>query len=168
MAVPHNDKRRGLAAKIKPRKKRVRSAFQIAALVYRWNGDQLEVLLVTSRETRRWILPKGWPIPGKTAAATAEQEAYEEAGVFGHAMKKPIGRYAAIKRIGEASLPCEVEVYPVQFVKQKLKWKERGERICRWLPAAEAAEMVAEPELAAIIRNSADETRRAVKASRSA
>jgi 8-oxo-dGTP pyrophosphatase MutT (NUDIX family) len=157
-----------LAARVEAPKKRVRAGFQIAALVYRWRADQLEVLLVTSRETRRWILPKGWPVPGKSAPATAEQEADEEAGIFGHAVKKPIGRYAAIKRIGETSLPCEVEVYPLHFVKQKLKWKERGERACHWLLAEEAAAKVAELELAAIIRSFADEMHRQIKVPRSA
>jgi 8-oxo-dGTP pyrophosphatase MutT (NUDIX family) len=161
-------KRGDLAGRSEARKKRVKSAFQIAALVYRWQNDQLEFLLVTSRETRRWILPKGWPIPGKTAAATAAQEADEEAGVFGHVVKKPIGRYPAFKRIGETALPCEVEVYPLQFVKQKQKWKERGERACRWLPADEAAATVAEPELAAIMRDFAEEMRRPAKMPRSA
>lgn len=167
-ASNHEQKRRRLLARIEPKKKRVKSAFQIAALVYRWNTDQLEILLVTSRETQRWILPKGWPIPGKTSAATAEQEANEEAGIFGHAAKKPLGRFSTIKRIGELSLPCEVEVYPLQFVKQKQRWKERGERICRWLPIDEAVEMISEPDLAALIRRFADDAQQPAKVSRSA
>ncbi len=65
-------------------------------------------------------------------------------------------------------LPCEVEVYPLQFVKQKQKWKERGERISHWLPAEEAAATVVEPELAAIIRSFADDMRRPAKVRRSA
>ena len=154
---------------IEAKKKRIRNPFQIAALVYRWQADELEVLLVTSRETRRWILPKGWPVSGKTAAATAEQEADEEAGIFGRAGKKPLGRYAAIKQIGEISLVCEVEVYPLHFAKQKQKWKERGERVCRWLAAEEAAATIAEPDLASIIRDFAEEMRPTpVKVSRSA
>jgi 8-oxo-dGTP pyrophosphatase MutT (NUDIX family) len=154
---------------IDPKKKRIRNAFQIAALVYREHAHELEILLVTSRETRRWILPKGWPVSGKTAAATAEQEADEEAGILGHAGKKPLGRYAAIKQIGEISLACEVEVYPLHFAKQKQKWKERGERLCRWLPAEEAATTIAEPDLASIIRGFAEEMRpQPAKISRSA
>lgn len=168
MAAHHNYKRTVLAARVAVPKKRVRSAFQIAALVYRWNANELEILLVTSRETRRWILPKGWPISGKTASATAAREADEEAGILGHAMKKPLGRYSSIKRIGETALPAEVEVYALHFVKQKQKWKERGERICLWLPAAVAAETVVEPELAAIIRAFADEIPHVEKASLSA
>jgi 8-oxo-dGTP pyrophosphatase MutT (NUDIX family) len=168
LAVPHGSKRAVLPAKLEAPKKRMRRAFQIAALVHRWNANELEVLLVTSRETRRWILPKGWPIDGKTAPATAEQEAQEEAGVVGHAMKKPLGRYSAIKRIGETVLPCELEVYAVQFVKQKQKWKERGERSCVWLPAAVAADTVAEPELAEIIRSFAEDMQRNATISRSA
>lgn len=168
MTPPHHVKRGRLAGKIEVHKKRLRRAFQIAALVYRWSGDELEILLVTSRETQRWILPKGWPIPGKTAAATAAQEAAEEAGIIGHVIKKPLGRYSSTKRIGETALPAEVEVYALQFVKQKQKWKERGERSTRWLPAGAAAETVAEPELATVIRAFAEEMKQAAKASRSA
>lgn len=169
MAAPRSYKHTVLAVRVGAPKKRVRSAFQIAALVYRWNaGNELEILLVTSRETRRWILPKGWPMTGKTGAATAAREADEEAGILGHAMKKPLGRYSSIKRIGETALPSEVEVYALHFVKQKQKWKERGERICLWLPAAEAAETVAEPDLAAIIKTFIDDIQSAEKAARSA
>lgn len=153
-------KRNGVAARIEPRKRLPSRVLQVAALAYRWNGDTLEVLLVTSRESRRWILPKGWPVPGKTAAASAAQEAEEEAGIVGHVTKKPIGRYSAVKRMGEASLPCDVDVYPLQFVKQKQKWKERGERACRWLSVAQAEEAIAEPELATLIRDFAQEIRR--------
>ncbi len=165
----HQDYKRALSkGGAEVAKKRVRNAFQIATLVYRWNVDELEILLITSRETRRWILPKGWPMAGKTAAATAAREAEEEAGILGHVMKRPLGRYASIKRIGEMALPSEVEVYALHFVKQKQKWKERGQRICRWLAAAEAAESVAEPELAAIIRDFAEDMRRAEKTAQSA
>ncbi len=163
-----NLKRNGVAARIEPRKKRPSRVFQIAALVYRWNSDALEVLLVTSRESRRWILPKGWPVAGKTPAASAAQEADEEAGILGHVMKKPIGCYSAVKRIGEASLPCDVEVYPLEFVKQKQKWKERGERACRWLPIEEAEKAIAEPALAALIHDFAQDMRSAAHIPQSA
>jgi 8-oxo-dGTP pyrophosphatase MutT (NUDIX family) len=161
-------KRNNVAARIEPRKRLPARAYQIAALVYRWNGDMLEVLLVTSRESRRWILPKGWPVAGKSLSASAAQEAEEEAGVLGHVMKKSIGCYAAVKRIGETVLPCDVEVYPLEFVKQKQKWKERRERACRWLPIDEAWEAIAEPGLAAIVRDFAHEMRRATPMPQSA
>jgi 8-oxo-dGTP pyrophosphatase MutT (NUDIX family) len=167
LAMRHS-KRNNLTARIEPRKRLPARVNQIAALVYRWNGDVLEVLLVTSRESRRWILPKGWPVAGKTPAASAAQEADEEAGILGHVMKKPIGRYSAVKRIGEAALPCDVEVYPLEFAKQKQKWKERGERACRWLPIDEAEEAIAEPELAALIHDFAHEMRGPARISQSA
>lgn len=168
MKAQRTYKRGKLADRKEPRKKRVRNAFQIAALVYRWNRDRLEILLVTSRVARRWILPKGWPIDRKTPAATAMQEAEEEAGVIGHAAKKPIGRYTSIKKIGEAELTCEVEVYPLEFLKQKLKWKERGERVSRWLAPDQAVAALAEPELAAIIRGFAADMHQPDKVRRSA
>lgn len=168
MSVHHNSQRSGAIGRVDATKKRAKPAFQIAALVYRGNGKGLEILLVTSRETHRWILPKGWPIAGKTPAMTAEREAEEEAGIFGHAAKKPLGRYSAVKRIGETVLPCEIEVYALRFTKQKPKWKERGQRDCQWLPVAEAAETVAEPELAAIIRGFAVHMRPSETLSRTA
>jgi 8-oxo-dGTP pyrophosphatase MutT (NUDIX family) len=57
---------------------------QYAALPYRARGkSELEVMLVTSRGSRRWIIPKGWPKRGIPAHDTAAKEAFEEAGVIG-------------------------------------------------------------------------------------
>ena len=88
------------------------SGIQYAALPYRVAGGRLQVLLVTSRRTRRWIVPKGWPVEGMPASACAALEALEEAGVKGEVQKTPIGHYRYVKHHkNRASEPCQVEVY---------------------------------------------------------
>lgn len=135
---------------------------QYAALPFVVSENQVRILLVTSRETRRWIIPKGWPIRGLAGHEVAEREAAEEAGVSGQTGKQPIGHFSYRKKLHYfSSVDCLVEVYALQVEKQKLHWRERAQRQIVWVPAAEAAEMVNEPELARIIRdfqglNSAD------------
>jgi 8-oxo-dGTP pyrophosphatase MutT (NUDIX family) len=128
---------------------------QYAALPYRQRGDgSLEVMLVTSRETRRWVIPKGWPMKGRKPHASAAREALEEAGLIGKVGKKPIGTYRYDKRLkgGEAT-PCAVEVFPLEVKSQRKRWPEQKERSVRWFARDEAAEAVQESELRAIIRS---------------
>jgi 8-oxo-dGTP pyrophosphatase MutT (NUDIX family) len=108
---------------------------QYAALPYRSTGE-LEVLLVTSRETGRWVIPKGWPMKGKTGSAAAAREADEEAGVSGEIASKPLGVY-----------------YPLRVTKQAEDWPERGQRSIRWFPWREAASVVHEDGLARLIES---------------
>lgn len=125
---------------------------QYAALPFR-RLHGLEVLLVSSRETRRWVLPKGWPIKGLKPHASAAREAFEEAGVEGKVSKTPIGRYRYDKRLADGStVPCEVEVYPLEVVRQKAAWPEKGQRATRWFTPREAATAVVEPGLADLFR----------------
>jgi 8-oxo-dGTP pyrophosphatase MutT (NUDIX family) len=125
---------------------------QVAALPFRIRNGRLEVLLVTSRETKRWLIPKGWPIKGKKAYKAAAQEAMEEAGVKGSISQKAIGHYDYWKRRAEHFDLCRVEVYPLEVSKQLKKWPEKGERDLRWFEVEEAAQQVLEPALAAVIR----------------
>ena len=127
---------------------------QFAALPYVRNGDGLSVLLLTSRETRRWVIPKGWPMKKRTGFETAEIEARQEAGVTGAVSRTPIGVYTYRKRLHVfSSVICEVEVYPLAVSEQKMKWRERAVRQLVWVSPQEAAERVDEPELAALIRD---------------
>lgn len=84
---------------------------QVAALCVRTIGDTTNVLLITSRDTGRWVLPKGWPIDGMSAAQAAAQEAWEEAGVIPVAVDETaIGQYEYVKGLntgGEATVPNE-------------------------------------------------------------
>jgi 8-oxo-dGTP pyrophosphatase MutT (NUDIX family) len=122
-------------------------------LPYRSTGE-LEVLLVTSRETGRWVIPKGWPMKGKTGSAAAAREADEEAGVSGEIASKPLGVYEYMKflRSGEGQ-PCKVRVYPLRVTKQAEDWPERGQRSIRWFPWREAASVVHEDGLARLIES---------------
>ena len=127
---------------------------QIAALPYRiGNEGALEVLLVTSRETGRWIIPKGWPMKNKKPHKAAAQEAVEEAGVKGTVASTPVGRYRYWKRRTRDFVLCEVNVYPLEVSKQLKTWPERGQRDVRWFTPDEAALHIDEPELAALVRD---------------
>ena len=124
---------------------------QVAALAYRKHGRGVDVLLITSRETKRWIIPKGWPMKGKKDWNAAAREAFEEAGVEGKMGKKSIGIYHYVKRKLSGDLDCKVIVYPLE-VKNELKvWPEKAERKRRWFSAEAAAAVVTDDGLDAII-----------------
>jgi 8-oxo-dGTP pyrophosphatase MutT (NUDIX family) len=139
-------------AKASRRPSMIKPRIQCGALAFRGDAS-LEVLLVTSRGKGRWVIPKGWPMRGRTRHAAAAIEALEEAGVVGEIGRKPLGDYDAVKVLdnGEA-IPCRVEVYPLRFVEQKTRWREQGQRVVRWFPWEAAAAAVTEPGLARIIR----------------
>ena len=125
---------------------------QVAALPWRRRGGVLEICLVTTRETKRWTIPKGWPIKGLTAAASAAREAEEEAGLKGTIAKKPTGSFTYWKRRETRFDLLTVDVYPLEVTKIRKSWKEKAERQLRWASPEEAAEAVDEPELVAILR----------------
>ncbi|KNG94840.1 NUDIX hydrolase [Pseudaestuariivita atlantica] len=127
---------------------------QICALCYRVEQGKTRVLLVTSRQTRRWILPKGWPIDGLTPAQTAATEAWEEAGVRGKAMDQRIGLISYLKDSDSPNeLPCIGLVYPVKVKKIASIFPERKERQRKWLSPKKAAARVNAPDLAALLRS---------------
>ena len=124
---------------------------QYAALPFR-HGDGLEILLISSRETRRWVIPKGWPMRGRKPYAVAEREAWEEAGVKGRIARRPLGLYRYVKRLSNgAPLQCAVRVYPMLVERQRGRWPEQDQRTVQWFPADEAALAVDEPELKSLI-----------------
>lgn len=125
---------------------------QYAALPWR-RAQGIEILLITSRETRRWVIPKGWPVPGHAAAESAVQEAYEEAGVRGQMTAKAIGQYGYNKRLrGGGKKRFRVDVFAMEVTEVLDLWPEAHERTRQWLLPHEAAAQVNEPELAALIR----------------
>ncbi|MCO6417073.1 NUDIX hydrolase [Siccirubricoccus sp. KC 17139] len=127
------------------RKHRSRQGRQCAALPLRERDGTIQVLLVTSRETRRWVLPKGWTEAANRAAEQAAVEAFEEAGIRGDIAPTPIGSYDYEKRIGKhRSLPCRVEVFPMRVAELLEDWPERAERERRWFSLTEAAQAVEE------------------------
>ena len=115
-------------------------------------GGGMEILLITSRETRRWVIPKGWPMKGLAPGMAAAREAFEEAGVEGYATLGEIGAYAYDKRLRSGRLqPVAVGVFALQVSVERDDWPERHEREKLWAPPAEAAALVDEPELKALI-----------------
>ncbi len=126
------------------------SRVQVAALCWR-TAPVLEILLVTSLRTRRWILPKGWPQDGLSLAQSAASEALEEAGVMGEIAAEPVGRYHYLKEKSGSALPCAVEVFPLFVTGQRPSWAEQGARQVLWLPAERAAAKVAETGLRRIL-----------------
>lgn len=128
---------------------------QVAALCCRQAGAGEEVLLITSRGSGRWIVPKGWPMAGKTAAQTALCEAWEEAGVrAARTDETPIGTYTYEKGLDSGyEVPVEVEVYRLSVEGLADSFPEAGQRRRKWVGPSEAADMVAEPELKAILRD---------------
>ena len=122
---------------------------QFAALCYDSEGPGKKVLLISSRGTGRWILPKGWPIEGLESPEAALQEAWEEAGVRrGETSPKPLGSYGYDKILpGDWSVPVRTTVYPVRVLELSDDYPEADQRARRWVSTTEAAEMVDEPEL---------------------
>ncbi len=126
---------------------------QYGALAWRYTVAGREILLISSRDTGRWVIPKGWPIAGLSPSQAAAREAFEEAGLGGQISKKPIGNFEYSKRLDNGSvLPCKVDVYSLEQMIQHQTWPEQGQRRMQWFPVAEAANAVQEPELKAIIR----------------
>lgn len=127
---------------------------QIAAMPIRRLADgSMEILLVTSRTTHRWIVPKGWPIKGLTAPEAAAREAFEEAGVVGRIVPEPAGSYIYWKRMSDHFALCEVTLYLLEVERQLPSWAEQGQRQVQWFQPDDAADLVDEPELATAIRN---------------
>lgn len=131
---------------------------QVAALVYRNTPSSTEILLITSRGTGRWVIPKGWPKAGKALHEMAVREAFEEAGVRGTANPDPIGQFDYMKYdLPPEAIPSfTVNVYAVEFERMAKKWPERGQRISEWVSPYEAAKRVDEPELKKLLLNLPD------------
>lgn len=124
---------------------------QFAALCYRFKDERLQICLVTSRRSGRWIVPKGWPMDGETPADAAATEAFEEAGLRGQIGNRPIGVFSYYKVLSEDELPCIAVVYPMKVKKMLNNWPERKERSRKWFSRKRAATLVDDPELRAII-----------------
>ena len=123
---------------------------QVAALPWRREADgSIAVLLITSRANGKWMLPKGWPMKGLTDAASARQEALEEAGVEGDVSTQALGSYRYSKLFGNgASVPGQALIFPLAVTRERKDWKEKGQRQRRWMSPEEAAQRAHEPDLA--------------------
>jgi 8-oxo-dGTP pyrophosphatase MutT (NUDIX family) len=120
----------------------------------RASADGIEVLLITSRETRRWVPPRGNAIPGLRPYESAAQEAFEEAGVRGGVQPQEIGTYRYGKRARDGRVtPALVHLYPMLVTEEAESWPERSQRERRWFAPDAAAALVDEPDLADLIRD---------------
>ncbi|MER9052981.1 NUDIX hydrolase [Mesorhizobium sp. M0213] len=127
---------------------------QVAAIPFRLNehGD-VEVMLVTSRTTKRFIVPKGWPMKGKSSRKAATIEAQEEAGVLGKTLKQPAGTYCYWKRLANRFVRVDVVVYLLEVTEELADWEESKRRQRAWLAPADAAVLIDEPDLSTLVRN---------------
>lgn len=127
---------------------------QFAALCWRVKNRKIQVLLITSRGSKRWIIPKGWPMDERTPGQSALIEAWEEAGVIGTADERPLGLYSYEKMLNDdIGLPCVAMVYAVRVKSLARDWPERGQRRRSWMGRKKASRLVGEPELARILRD---------------
>ncbi len=126
---------------------------QYAALPYRQRQDgEVQVRLITSRETRRWVIPKGWPMKGLAPHKAAAREAFEEAGLLGSTSRNALGMYTYDKRVSpQRSVTCDVMVFPMRVKRYLKNWPERSQRIGFWFTIESAAAAVQEEELLDLI-----------------
>ncbi len=126
---------------------------QFAAMCTRQTETGMEILLITSRDTGRWVIPKGWPIDGLDGAETAAQEAWEEAGVRSEAVRKePVGHYTYDKILKDGSAqPVLTTVYHVTVAELSEDFPEADQRTRNWVSPETAATLVAEPELQSLL-----------------
>ena len=130
-----------------------RPAEQIAALPITWTkSGKIRVLMVTSRDTGRWVMPKGWAMAGHKPWNAAAIEALEEAGAEGRVLRAAIGEYGYDKILDDGSRrSCRVRVYPMVVDRLKRRWKERDQRTRRWFTPKAASRSVNEPDLADLL-----------------
>ena len=125
---------------------------QFAALCYRVRKGKLQILLITSRGSGRWIVPKGWPMHGKTPAQSATIEAWEEAGVRGTSDGRCLGIFSFSKETSDlGELPCVAMVFAVEVAALEKDYPEAKQRDRVWMSPKKAAKLVDEPELARIL-----------------
>ena len=157
--MPADARNRGLAnlTKVTSQLLKGQVIAQYAAICVRQSSsgkDTLEILLITSRESGRWVIPKGWGMPKKRPHEVAAQEAWEEAGVHGRVKKKPAGYYTYVKKLKSGEIvPSLVQVHLLKVTNLSRDYPETGQRELRWFRPEEAAAAVDEPELKSLLRN---------------
>lgn len=125
---------------------------QSGALCWRMRGAKPEILLITSRDTGRWVIPKGWPMKSLSLAESAAVEAWEEAGVKAEKSAEPVGFFQYLKGLGaNLSVPCQVEVFALRVDRLAERYPEKGQRRRKWFAPEKAAKKVGEPELRKLI-----------------
>ncbi len=125
---------------------------QFGALGYRIQRGKVQVLLITSRTNKRWVLPKGWPVDGATPIEAALREAHEEAGIEGKVTGNCVGIYSRTKSLGKKKdLPCIVAIYPLKVTRLLSDYPEKSQRKRKWFSLKKAAAAIDQPELRQIV-----------------
>ena len=125
---------------------------QVAALPYRDGEDGLEILVITSRRTKRLVIPKGWPMRGIKDARAAAIEAREEAGVAGKIGTRPLGSFDYLKQVGSDPIKVTTSVFPLRVCTIRSSWKEKRQRKRKWMPIEQAAKELDDVGLRALIQ----------------
>jgi 8-oxo-dGTP pyrophosphatase MutT (NUDIX family) len=134
---------------------------QTGALPWRIGADRKpEVLLVTGRRSAKWMIPKGWPMLGKSLAVAAQIEAFEEAGVEGTVDPQPLGTLAHLKRTAFGSIRAEIVVHALKVDQELAEWPEKEERKRRWFAVKEAVAQVDSSDLRELIASFAKRLQR--------
>ena len=129
-------------------------AKQYAALPYTLEAGQIKVMLITSRETGRWVIPKGWPKRGVEPYRLAALEAFEEAGLRGRISEKALGHFRYEKSMDDGStVKCDVGVFPLLVEDQANDWPEKDERSYKWTAISKAVDLVDDSGLAKLLRD---------------
>ncbi len=128
-------------------------AKQYAALPYMFDAGRLKVMLITSRDTGRWVIPKGWPKTGLSPHQLAALEAFEEAGLRGKISNVAVGHFQYRKLMDDGSkVQCDVGVYPLLVESQENDWPQKAERDWKWAELSKAANLVDDSGLADLLR----------------
>lgn len=126
---------------------------QTGALPWRITASATEVLLVTGRNSGRWMIPKGWSMRGKSLADAAAQEAFEEAGVQGTIDASPLGTFRHVKRhLLVGPLEVSIVVHALAVESELPVWPEQAQRKRKWFGVEEAASVVRSKALGELIR----------------
>lgn len=125
---------------------------QVAAIPIRWTSGRAEVLLVTTRTTGRWTVPKGWPLADSLGAECAAREAFEEAGVRGRVEPYSLGIYEYWKRAKAGRVFLQVTAFALHVEDVAWDWPERNERKRAWFSVEVACKLVANDDLSVLIR----------------
>jgi 8-oxo-dGTP pyrophosphatase MutT (NUDIX family) len=134
------------------REERKKVALQTGALPWRIaRGSKPEIMLVTGRRSGRWMIPKGWPMIGRSLADAAAREAFEEAGISGTIDPNPLGSFHHEKRSLFGTVEVEILVHLLAVDKELPEWPERGQRERKWFPVKEAVTLVDSDELGKLI-----------------
>jgi 8-oxo-dGTP pyrophosphatase MutT (NUDIX family) len=125
-----------------------KSYVQYAALPFTRRNGRMAVMLVTSRETRRWVIPKGWPINKLSPSSAAALEAFEEAGIIGKIEQTPHCTFQYRKKLSpKKTVLCTVHAFLLEVTEELAEWPEQEVRERCWFTPEEAAKLVSEPDL---------------------